>query len=303
MSAKGTQAYLNGPSRTHTRLVWLGPGGKLEETSFPARAYTSVSLSPDGRRAAAGVLEAGRYVIRLLDFRQRTDDSIDLPGSNWSPVWHPDDRRLAFRSMRKGDFDTYWKDLTSTAPPEPLLVTDRDDSPGAFTPDGKSLIVEQSEADGSYPLKMLSLERPADLVTLVPFASTGPVVRPDGKFVAFSSWRSGTNEIYVVPVSGGAAERISTRGGQAAAWSIDGRELYYARPPEILAVTLQMEGGRLRPAGERVWARVEGSDPEDIFAVGPDGRILIALPREHVVRQIRVVLGWDREVAEKLKGR
>ncbi len=304
MSATGTLAYLNGQARPDARLVWVAPGGALTEIPVPARAYAEVSLAPGGRIAAAGVLEAGRYVIRLLDFGQRTDDSLDLPGSNWTPVWHPDRRRIAFRAMRKGDFDTYWKDVTSSAPPEPLLVTDLDETPGAFTPDGKSLIVQQSEADGTYPLKLLSLEPPGGPVTLVPFSSNGAAVRPDGKFAAFASRRSGTNEIYLVPLTGkGAPERVSSRGGQAAAWSVDGRELYYARPPEILAVTMQMEGGRLRPAGERVWARVEGSDPEDIFSVGPDGRILIALPKEPLVRQIRVVLGWDREVAEKLSRR
>ena len=41
--------------------------------------------------------------------------------------------------MRKGDFDAYWKDVTSAGAPEPLLVTDCDDTLEAFVPpDGKS---------------------------------------------------------------------------------------------------------------------------------------------------------------------
>ena len=39
--------------------------------------YTDVSLSPDGHRALAGVLEDGRYLIRVLDFDRKTDDALD----------------------------------------------------------------------------------------------------------------------------------------------------------------------------------------------------------------------------------
>jgi hypothetical protein len=108
--------------------------------------------------------------------------------------------------------------------------------------------------------------------------------------------------VYVLPlVGGGAPELISTRGGEAVAWSRDNtRELYYARPPEIIAVSLAMEGPRLRPMGERVWARVENFRTVRSLNVGPDGRILITIPTDPITPQIRVVLGWDREIANKL---
>jgi Tol biopolymer transport system component len=239
-------------------------------------------------------------MIRVLDGSQR-DDFLELPGQSWQPIWHPDGRRLAFRTMVKGDFDAYWKDVTSAAPAERLLVTDQDETPEAFTPDGRTLIFTQSEPDGSYPQKRMTLDPPGQPSTLVPYTSGGPTVSKDGKNLAYVSDRSGSSEVYVIPLEGGPPERFSTRGGGAVAWSRDGRELYYARPPEIIAVSLAMEGPRLRPMGERVWARVEDSDPgENTFAVGPDGRILIALPAQPVRPQIRVILGWDREIAQKL---
>jgi hypothetical protein len=102
-------------------------------------------------------------------------------------------------------------------------------------------------------------------------------------------------------MGGGVPERVSTGGADAVAWSTNGRELYYARPPEIVAVSLAMEGPRLRPMGERVWARVNESWPtQEAFAVGKDGRILIALPKDPIAPQIRVILHWDQEIAVKL---
>ncbi len=295
-------AYVSTPVSPISRLVWVSPGGAIADLKLPARPYEGISLAPDGRRAIVDVFDLGRHSIRLLDFAQTREDILDLPGVHWSPVWHPDGKRIAFRTMVKGEFDAYIKDVTSTAPAEPLLVTSGDDTVMAFTPDGATAIVNQSEPDGTYPLKRMAMSPRGTPETLVPYSADSPAVSPDGKYVAFVSTRTGSEEVYVIPlVGGGAPERVSTSGGRSPEWSRNGRELFYVRPPDIVAVTLAMEGPRLRPMGERVWARVEpsysGLGP---IAVGPDGRILIALPTAPVTPQIRVVLGWGREVAQKL---
>jgi hypothetical protein len=226
---------------------------------------------------------------------------VDLPGTSWEPVWFPDGKRLAVQTMLKGDFDVYSKDVTSVSPATPLLVTDADDIPGTFTSDGASAIVRQSEPDGSYPIKRMSLSPPGKPEMLVPYSSDRPSLSRDGKYLAYVSDRSSAEEVYVIPLAGGdTPKRVSTRGGRAVAWAPNGRELYYARPPELVAVSLAMEGPRLVPMGERVWATVENFFSARVFLLGPDGRILVTLPTEPVTPQIRVVLGWDREIAQKL---
>lgn len=103
-------------------------------------------------------------------------------------------------------------------------------------------------------------------------------------------------------VQPGGPQRVTTHGGQAVAWSRDGRDLYFARPPEILAVTVREENGRLRLDRERVWARVDGSNPEDILDVGADGRILIDLfDKTPPPPQLRVVFGAPLELERKLR--
>jgi hypothetical protein len=302
LSPNGAIAYVHTPVAPESRLAWVSEGGRIEELRFPSRQYGSLDLAPDGRRLAVDVRNGGRYLIRLLDLAQGNDDFIDLPNINWTPVWHPDGKRLAFRTMRKGDFDIYWKDVTSTSAPEPLMIGDADETPGAFTRDGGTLVVQQSEPDGTYPLKRLSVPASGPAEPLVPYSSEAPAISPDAAYVAYVSDRSGSDEVYILPLTGrGTPERISTRGGNAVAWSRDGRELYYARAPEIIAVSLGREGPRLRPMGERVWAVVDRLHVlASAFEVGPDGRILIALPLEPVVPQIRVILNWHHEIAAKL---
>jgi serine/threonine-protein kinase len=301
IAAPGTAAYVTTPFTPDSRLVWVSQGGKLEELPFPVRKYGALSLTRDGSRAAVDVLEAGRYSIRLLDLVKPGEDILEAPGTNWGPVWNADGTRVAFISIRKGDFDAYWKDVTSTAAAEPLLATDADDIPEAFSPDGTTLIGQQSVADGTYPLFRMTLNPPGKPEALTPFNGESAVISPNGKFIAFTSDRSDSDEAYILPIDGrGTAERVSNRGADAVSWSTDGRELYYARPPEIIAVSLAMEGPRLRPMGERVWARVESWPGGGAFALGQDGRMLIRLPKEPVKPEIRVILGWDKEIARKL---
>ena len=56
-----------------------------------------------------------------------------------------------------------------------------------------------------------------------------PIVSPDGHYVSFTSNENGTSEIYVrsFPSGAGGQWRISSKGGQHARWSGDGRIVFY----------------------------------------------------------------------------
>ena len=300
LNAGGTLAYLTGPNTLLRELTWVGAGGKATAMPLPARAYNGASLSPDGHRAAVSLVENGRHVIRLIDLGSGREDLLDLPGSSWQPRWHPDGRRLAYRSMQKGDFDTYWKDVDSASPPEALIVTDLDESPEAFAPKGDALIIEQSNADGLYRPMLMAVAPIAPPKILIPENTDGLAVSPDGQWIAYIGDNSGTNEAYVVASTGGVRERVSSGGAQAVTWSRDGRELFYLREPDIVAVAFRAEGGRFRTSGERVWARVEGNYTKYVFEQGADGRMLVAFSKVRSPLEIRVVTNWAAEVARKI---
>jgi Tol biopolymer transport system component len=131
----------------------------------------------------------------------------------------------------------------------------------------------------------------------------GGAVSRDGQWLALiTSSRGGVPEVYVQPLKAGVtADRVSSAGGVAVAWSRDGRELLYLRPPEIMAVPFKIENGVFRPGAERVWARAEGDYVDGAFGVGADGRMLVAIAKDRVAREIRVVVNWQQEIAKKLK--
>jgi eukaryotic-like serine/threonine-protein kinase len=299
LSANGTLAYVPGAYYPEDGLAWVSTGGKVEPLSFPSRAYLTASLSPDGRRIAAGVLEGGGYVVRLLDLDRGIDDALDMPGSNWEPVWHPDGRRIATRTMRKGDFDVYVKDVTSSAPPTAGLDTPNDESPLAWLGD-RTLLVEQSGTDGRYRLKQLDLDKPDQLPVLSDYNPKTASASADGHWLVVADDHTGRVEVYVRGSAADAAvERISANGGETPVWSRAGRELFYQRGQDIVAVTWREDAGRFKVESERVRAHIEGPRLLGVQAAAADGRLLVLLARNPPPPpQVRVVLNWQQELGK-----
>jgi len=75
------------------------------------------------------------------------------------------------------------------------------------------------------------------------------VFSPDGKWIAFSSNKSGRREIYVRPFAGKAPEvQISTTGGVQARWRGDGKELFYLNPTgRLMAVGIKTTASVIIP--------------------------------------------------------
>ncbi|HVS02610.1 MAG TPA: hypothetical protein VMT16_07570, partial [Thermoanaerobaculia bacterium] len=296
LSPAGTLAFVTGHLMPESTFVWATADGEVEALPLPPRSYQDLRLSPDGRRAGVATLEAGRYVVRLVDLERGVEQALQMTGSNWDLAWHPDGERLAFSSMRKGDFDVYWRDLAAGTPEEPLLDSETDEWPEDFSPDGSRLVYAESMPDGQYEVRALELGggKPQ---TLFP-EQENVAVSPDGRWLAY-----GEGQTSVRPFGRpGAAVQVSRRGGGAPVWSRTEPLLLYRRGSEIVASSYREEQGRFLVGEERVLVDVPGLRRYGrTFDLAPDGRIL-ALVGDYPAAEIHVALGWDREVARLLDG-
>ncbi len=140
--------------------------------------------------------------------------------------------------MRKGDFDIYMKDVTSSAPATPVVDSPYDDAPLLWISD-RVLAIDQSGDDGRYRVKLLDLDKPDRLTTISDYNPDGrPSMSADRAWLAPADAHSGRDEVYVQRATGnGAVEQVSVTGGASPAFSRTARELYYQRGQDIVVAT------------------------------------------------------------------
>ena len=297
----GVLAYLPGTYVPPSRLTWIDAKGAFTPLAFAPRPFVSVRLSPDGRRAATASLEAGRLILRLFDLERGTEEAPKIDGMNWNPAWLPDGR-LSFTSMRKGDFDVYVKDAGGVGEEHPFLNGLDDTDPVAWTRDGR-LVFQGSEPDGAYPLKLADARDPTRTIRLTEqHVENGGALSPDDRWLLYQSAATGRMLVYVRQLSGEApAAPLSMKTGEFPLFLPDGRTLAFVRNGRLVVMPWRSVDGRFEIGAERPVAPLTvgtGWMFGAPYDAARDGRFLAIVRTEpDPPLRIRVVLGWDRDVA------
>jgi Tol biopolymer transport system component len=229
-SANGVLAYSAGSSVTGTDLIWIDRGGKKISTLGQPARYADLELSPDGERLVVGVMDGSPTKFDLwifdIDRNFRTRFTSD-PASEAGARWTADGKNIAYYVEGKGIF---LKPSGSSAAERRLLENAHDEYPDSWTPDQTSLLYEMDDPKTSWDLWVLPLaagSKPYPFIQ-APLRQEYGRVSPDGRWVAYRSTESGSEEIYVVPFPGpGDKVQVSTNGGNFPRWRRDGKELFY----------------------------------------------------------------------------
>ena len=88
-----------------------------------------------------------------------------------------------------------------------------------------------------YTLPLGENQKPRPLIQ-TKFSEGSPKFSPDGAWLAYSTNESGQPEIWAMAYPAGERIRISTNGGTDPLWRRDGRQLYYRRGDEMIAVDI-----------------------------------------------------------------
>ncbi|MFY0604680.1 MAG: PD40 domain-containing protein [Flavobacteriaceae bacterium] len=74
----------------------------------------------------------------------------------------------------------------------------------------------------------------AKRITSTPAVESNPYLSPNGKWIAFSSNRSGSNSVYIVSINGGDVKRLTwhPNGSNVRGWTNDGKSVLYASSRE-----------------------------------------------------------------------
>ena len=218
--------------------------------------------------ARAGAKELYLADSGAQDVRQLTQDkSIVL-----KPRWSPDNRFISYTSFLKRYPDVYTIEL-ATGARKRVAAYPGVNSGGAISPDGRSMaLVLSLGGNPDLYVKDLASERLTRL-TNTPRATEGsPCWSPDGARLAYVSDASGSPQIYLLSRSGGAPERLTSRGSQNVSpdWGANGLIAYQT-----------LSGGKFQiavmdPAAkqERILTPFDAAYEDPSWA--PDGRHLVA---------------------------
>jgi Tol biopolymer transport system component len=302
---------------TASRLVWYGRDGMEQQQVGPTADYFFMRLSPSGRQIAVDRMDrrGGTTDLALLDVGRggppvamTSDEFVD-----WSPVFSPDERQVAFASARRGAPHVHLKGLhdstngTEMLPPSGSVqfVTD-----WATGPDGTFLVYndERPETHGDIFLAPLSGARSPRPLVQTPADEADGRVSPDGQFLAYVSTESGRSEVYVRALRD-VTERyqVSAGGAMSPRWRRDGTELYYIAavspapfganvvPGMLTAVQVHASGRTLRAGTTNPLFAVRARAGQ--YEPAPDGsRFLVNSGSGIGALPITVVTDWSRDL-------
>ncbi len=224
------------PSGRGRRVLGACPTADCFQT-FPA-------WSPDGRRLAFGLRDAGLAIVRANGTGLRR--LPQLTGPYGAPAWAPSGRRLLFPG--EGGLFTARTDATGLRRiiSKPTVFDSAWSRRGviAFAHDDDPYLAAMAD-DGIYTVRPDG----SGLRRLVPdsynaSAPASPDWSPYGRKLAFSFADSVDPEVHVADSASGAHRRLTTRGGSEPAWSPDGRFIAFIRSGDLYV--MRSDGSRER---------------------------------------------------------
>jgi Tol biopolymer transport system component len=275
-----------------SQISWFDRSGQLLGPVTDSGSVGHPALSPDEKRVIfrRGELRRGDLWIRDLNRGNETRLTSGAQG-NAFPQWSPDGDRVVFGSDRDGSTNLYQRAANGSGQDERLLPTAIQHTPSQWSRDGQFIVYSQRDSPETLwvlPLKAAATERKPVLFLNAEQNSMFGQISPDGRWMAFTSNRSGPREVYVRPFPSGEGEwPVSVRGGQAPRWRADGKEMFFVAPDgKMMAVPVNAKTGA-KPTFEAgvpvalfatsMLSTGEGLRPQYQYDVTADGsRFLIA---------------------------
>jgi serine/threonine-protein kinase len=255
ISADGTLLYVLATNLQPRYLVWLDRYGKMDNLALDQRAYNQPRISPNGDYIAVVVDSKNGADLWIFSLEHGSSTRLTFDESREaSPVWSPDGKYIYYSSNRIDDLFRVTTDGSG-------VIEQLTDSPQyqfgySFTADGQHFLLDERDSNflSEAYLSMISVfeETTSDILLQTEFSETEPALSPDGNWLAYTSDRSGINEIYVSPFPNinESVWQLSVDGGRYPQWNPNGQELFYRGPSDLMTVDIKtapnFEAGRAK---------------------------------------------------------
>jgi serine/threonine protein kinase len=300
VSENGFLIYQSGNATGASQLIWFDRGGQQISVLTPM-SYLFPQLSPDGQRVAASTSDPTGANLDVWIYHIPTSVPTRFtfdPAADIFPVWSPDGKRLVFASNRKGHFDLCQKSSDGLGNEEILLESSPSKFPSSWSSDGQFILYDQQDPKGKTQRDLWVLPLTGDRK---PFAflqsesdEWGGRFSPNGRWIAYTSNESGTDQVYIATFPGAGGKRqVSTGGGSAPRWRRDGKELFYmGADNKLMAADVKENGSVLEIGVAHPLFQTRASRFINYDVTGDGKRFLITTLREEHLVPITLVENW-----------
>jgi serine/threonine protein kinase/Tol biopolymer transport system component len=299
VSGNGVLVYQTGGTRGDMRLTWFDRSGKKAGVLGDRSSYGSVSLSPNGAKAAVNKTGA-QAGVWLFDVARDLPTRLTFDAAfHRYPVWSPDGSRIVFSSSkRNGHFELYEKASSGAGIEQLIVPSDVDMYATSWSPDGQFILYQtQGEPQQKLGLLPISGDRKPRVFLQAEVRVRHGQFSPDGRWIAYESPESGKAEVYVAPFPGpGGKRQISTGGGGTPRWRRDGKELFYLAPDrQLMAAEVNGKGGAFEIGAVRPLFRTRAAAPALTYDVTADGQrfLVINSVEEEESSPLTLVVNWN----------
>ena len=192
------------------------------------------ALSPDGRQMVSVRSSFGVKLYRVEAFprpgeRPVPEKVLDTPNEEYSPRISPDRSRVLLSSYRPGRWEIWLWNIEFTDG-RPLFSREGGTAGSpAWSPDGKWIAFDARTRNAAGDIWLMPVGGEPKILVDHPDDDVTPCFDPSGRSIAFTSNRTGSFQLFRVPVSGEPAVQVTQSGAFTCQFSEDGRYIYYLR--------------------------------------------------------------------------
>ncbi len=291
----GWLAYQAGSFDVLTTMWAVDRRGRERSLTTPEpKAYANGRVSPDGRRVAVRVMGGGfgQGDLWIYEIESGAMSKLTTDGESYRPAWSRDGATL-FYMNGQGDSTRVASRAWDGGGVESIHL--RRPRLGE---------VEPGPADAFFAVRTLVPRdiyiAPADsLPSLRPFlvsaaSEQSPAISPNGRWLAYLSDESGTQEAFIRPLPGpGARVPLSIGGAIEARWAHDGKSLFYRGPTHLMMASIVETPQFAVTRRDTLFADTYGRGIEMNFDVFPSGNEFLFFKAGASVSKLYMVVNWQ----------
>ena len=311
LAGQGTLAYIPGTNAEAIReLAWVTRDGRRAAAVRLPGAGRYFSLDPTGKRVLRGNV-VGQRDLWMEDLERGTSTRL-MSGEGWfTGTWSPDGEWAVYPKGQP--IPNLYRVRTRAGSPEERLATNiHSQIPTSISPDGTTLVYQESNPTTSADIWVMRLPPPGTGASSRPearpfvntkAADTSGRISADGRWLAYQSNESGRFEVYIRSFpEGDQTIQVSTAGGLAPVWSRRGPDLFYrSMNGSIMVATVTPAP---QPAVSTPRRLLDAPGYESDFEVAPDDQrflMMPLIPTEAAGGQIHVILNFLEELRQRVR--